>query len=224
MDKKAVKKKTNSKNVPDSKSKPKGKSTSVKQSQSIKKKGNIKKKETKEVKEKVELKENNYDNRKNSMIFIGIVIAIVAAFLFINEGEQKILKNEFKIGEVGYVDNIELTLVDVYYINNNTGIEVSFEVTNKRDNTITMIPDDYFMFYDINKVQIPNKFDNDKNIIKKDETITYKLQYDVTQKELYEIYFYSQVAENNIKFSFTSSDIKHDNLMENSSLDNEIYE
>ena len=71
------------------------------------------------------------------------------------------------------------------------------------------------MFYDINKVQIPNKYTNDKNIIKKDESITYKLQYDVTQKELYEIYFYSQVVENNIKFSFTSSDIENSTINNN---------
>ena len=59
-------------------------------------------------------------------------------------------------------------------------------------------------------VQIPNKYTNDKSIIKKDETITYKLQYDVASKELYEIYFYSQIVENNIKFSFTSSEIIQD--------------
>ena len=60
-----------------------------------------------------------------------------------------------------------------------------------------------------------------KNIIKKDETITYKLQYDVTKKELYEIYFYSQVVENNIKFSFKSSDISTNVLDEENASDNE---
>ena len=156
------------------------------------------------------------------VIIAGIILILIAISTLVFKNDDKhILKSEYSMHEVGYIDDIEVTLVNASYINNDTGIEVTFELTNKRDNTITITPDDYFVFYDINKVQIPNKYTNDKNIIKKDETITYKLQYDVTKKELYEIYFYSQVVENNIKFSFKSSDISTNVLDEENVNDNE---
>lgn len=146
-------------------------------------------------------------NSRKILVFIGIVVVVVGCFLFFNDNKDYVLKSEYKVGELGYLDDIEITLKEVSYINNNSGIELTFVMTNKRDNTITITPDEYFKFYDINKVQIPNKYTNDKSIIKKDETVTYKLQYDVYERELFEIYFYSQIVENNIKFSFTSSDI-----------------
>lgn len=167
--------------------------------------------------------ETNKDKKSIRFVVIaGIILILIAiiALVFKND-DNHILKSEYSMHEVGYIDDIEVTLVNATYINNDTGIEVTFELTNKRDNTITITPDDYFVFYDINKVQIPNKYTNDKNIIKKDETITYKLQYDVTKKELYEIYFYSQVVENNIKFSFKSSDISTNVLDEENESDNE---
>ena len=55
--------------------------------------------------------------------------------------------------------------------------------------------------YDINKVQIPNKYNNKLNLIKKHQTINYTLMYDVDKKQTYEIYFYSGIVENNIKFT-----------------------
>lgn len=145
---------------------------------------------------------------KKLLIFGGVIIAIIAILTAVFHNDNKyVLKNEYKLGEVGYIDDIELSLEKIEYINQESGIQLSFKITNKTKNTITITPDDYFKFYDINTVQIPNKFTNNKNIIKKDETVIYKLQYDVTKKELYEIYFYSQIVENNIKFSFKSSDI-----------------
>lgn len=165
-------------------------------------------------------KKNKYKNiiKNNQSKFItlfAIIIIISAIVLAImNTGNKYVLKSEYQMNELAYIDDIEITLKEAKYINNDTGIEVSFEITNKKDNTITITPDDYFVFYDINKVQIPNKYTNDKNIIKKDETIVYKLHYDVTKKELYEIYFYSQIVENNIKFSFKTSDIKINEITE----------
>lgn len=165
---------------------------------------------------------NNNKKAIRFVIIAGIILILIAISTLVFKNDDKhILKSEYSMHEVGYIDDIEVTLVNASYINNDTGIEVTFELTNKRDNTITITPDDYFVFYDINKVQIPNKYTNDKNIIKKDETITYKLQYDVTKKELYEIYFYSQVVENNIKFSFKSSDISTNVLDEEKVNDNE---
>lgn len=149
------------------------------------------------------------------LVIAGIILIVIAILTFtFKDNNNNILKSEYTINEVGYIDDIEVSLINAVYINNDSGIEVTFKITNKRDNTITITPDDYFVFYDINKVQIPNKYTNDKNIIKKNETINYKLQYDVTKKELYEIYFYSQVVENNIKFSFKSGDINKDIITE----------
>ena len=176
-------------------------------------------------KKKVKRNEELKDDNKKTIRFVviaGIILIMIALFaLIFKEDNSHILKSEYGMKEVGYLDDIEVTLLSANYINNDTAIEVTFELTNKRDNTITITPDEYFVFYDINKVQIPNKYTNDKNIIKKDETITYKLQYDVTKKELYEIYFYSQVVENNIKFSFKSSDIGSNVLNEDNVSDTE---
>ena len=161
-------------------------------------------KENKKIDEKI--KDNNL-NKIIKIIAIGILV-LTFAILIIKNIDHHILKSEYTINEPGYLDKIEVTLKNVTYINQETGIELAFEITNKTDNTITIVPDEYFKFFDINEVQIPNKFDNNKSIIKKNQTITYRLQYDVTKKELYEIYFYSQVVENNIKFSFSSNDIE----------------
>ena len=71
-----------------------------------------------------------------------------------------------------------------------------------------MNPDNNFKIYNINSVQIPNIFSNDSNIIKSNDTINYTLQYNIKNRELYEIYFYSGIVENNIKFTITSKEIK----------------
>lgn len=162
-------------------------------------------------------KKNSVNNDRTIKIIVTVAIILIGIALFVasfKDTTSIVLKSEYAFGEVGYIDDIEVTLTNASYINNDTGVEVTFEITNKRDNTITITPDDYFVFYDINQVQIPNKYSNDKNIVKKDETIIYKLQYDVTKKELYEIYFYSQIVENNVKFSFKSSDINSNTLGE----------
>ena len=142
----------------------------------------------------------------SALLFIGGLTILY--FVSSQNTSNSILKTEYALGEVGELDNIKVLLKDVNYANNKSVIDITFEITNKTKNTITIVPDDYFVFYDVNKVQIPNKYSNSKNIVKKDETLTFKLQYDTTSKELYEIYFYSQVVSNNIKFTFKSSDIK----------------
>lgn len=151
---------------------------------------------------------SNDKNKKFIILIICMLLVLFAAFVIKNSDGNHILKSEYSIREEGYLDKIEVTLKRVNYINNNTGIELSFEITNKTNHTITITPDNYFKFYDINSVQIPNKYNNNIKIVKKNQTINYKLQYNVTKKELYEIYFYSQVVENSIKFSFSSSDIE----------------
>ncbi len=151
----------------------------------------------------------NEKNYKRLITWLSIGIALIAFIIFViyNSDGGHILKSEYKMNEEGYLDKIEVKLTKANYINNNTGIEVTFEITNKTKNTITITADDNFRFYDLNEVQIPNKFTSNPKIVKRKETIIYKLHYDVTTKELYEIYFYSGVVENNIKFSFKSSEI-----------------
>lgn len=165
---------------------------------SINKKNNNKKEET------------SFSFLKPFLIICLVLFAIV--FMIANSTDDKMLKSEYKIGENATLDNIDLKLSNVKYINKKSGIEITFEITNSQDNTITIKPDDYFKFYDVNKVQIPNKFENDKNIVKKNEKLIYKLQYNATKKEVYEIYFYSQIAENNIKFKFKAKDIDLDQV------------
>lgn len=155
-------------------------------------------------------------DKKRAVIIavICLILALFISFVISNSDGNHILKSEYSINESGYLDKIEITLKKVNYIHNNTGIEATFEITNKTKNTITITPDDYFKFYDINEVQIPNKYTSNPKIVKKNETVLYKLQYDVTKKEIYEIYFYSQVVENNIKFTFKSSDIASEIISE----------
>lgn len=156
------------------------------------------------------------DKRKFVIIICAFVLIICfICFMAKNVNEFHILKSDYLIEEKGYLDKIEVTLQKVNYIHNNTGIEATFEITNKTNKTITVTPDEYFKFYDINEVQIPNKYTSNPKIVKKDETIIYKLQYDITKKEIYEIYFYSQVVENNIKFSFNSGDISEEVISDN---------
>lgn len=167
------------------------------------------KKNKKKSKKKVKNKNNTNNSINRFISIVGIILVLIAFIAFIlKTSDNHILKSEYKVNEVGYLDKIEVTLKNITYIHSDTGIEISFDITNKTDNTITIVPDTHFKFYDINHVQIPNKYTSNKSIVKKNETITYRLQYDVTEKEIYEIYFYSGVVENNIKFSFKSSDIQ----------------
>lgn len=174
-----------------------------------KKEYNTKKKQTKKTNNT-----NSIDNKKFIKISLIVIFFIIAVFIVLDyiDNDKHILKPEYEIGEEGTLDNINIKLQNVKYINKETGIELSFEIENKQDNTITIKPDEYFKFYDVNKVQMPNKYENDKNIIKKNEKVIYKLQYEVTKKTLYEIYFYSQIVENNIKFKFKAKDIELDKV------------
>ena len=149
------------------------------------------------------------------LVLLAIICISFVVFVIKNSDGSHIFKTEYTVGEMGYLDKIEVTLKKINYIHNQSAIDITFEITNRTDNTITITPDEYFKFYDINEVQIPNKFTTNPKIVKSDETILYKLEYDVTKKELYEVYFYSQVVENNIKFSFKTSDIQPEVVQEN---------
>lgn len=133
-------------------------------------------------------------------------LAVIIVVILITGCEKIIPKTEYNINEVATIDDIKIELIEAKYMENNV-LELVFNIKNGRNNTITLSPDTNFKLYDINKVQLSNKYTTNKNIIKSQETINYTLQYE-TKKEVYEILFYSGIVENNIKFSFTSLDIE----------------
>ena len=132
-----------------------------------------------------------------------ILCITIFVFAFVLTGcDNTPVKTEYELNEPAKLDDIEITMVDTNYQNN--VLEVEFKIKNNRDNTISIAPDTYFKLYDINQVQVPNKYQNDNNMIKKGDTINFTLQYNIQKKELYEILFYSGIVENNIKFTITN--------------------
>lgn len=144
------------------------------------------------------------------MKYIKIISVLVLSIFMVGCGRNLnniTSKTSFEINETAKIDKLEITLINVNEIGNDT-IEFIFKIKNNRSNSITLNPDNNFKIYNINSVQIPNIFSNDSNIIKSNDTINYTLQYNIKNRELYEIYFYSGIVENNIKFTITSKEIK----------------
>lgn len=144
------------------------------------------------------------------MKYIKIIGVLVLSIFMVGCGRNLnniTSKTSFEINETAKIDKLEITLINVNGIGNDT-IEFIFKIKNNRSNSITLNPDNNFKIYNINSVQIPNIFSNDSNIIKSNDTVNYTLQYNIKNRELYEIYFYSGIVENNIKFTVTSKEIK----------------
>ena len=144
------------------------------------------------------------------MKYIKIISVLVLSIFMVGCGRNLnniASKTSFEINETAKIDKLEITLINVNEIGNDT-IEFIFKIKNNRSNSITLNPDNNFKIYNINSVQIPNIFSNDSNIIKSNDTVNYTLQYNIKNRELYEIYFYSGIVENNIKFTVTSKEIK----------------
>ncbi len=140
---------------------------------------------------------------KKTIYFLGIIICTI---LLVGCTENKQLKTQYNFNEQGYLDDIEIKIIKATLADEQ--LELTVEITNRQNNTITISADNNFRLYDINQVQIPNQYINHNNIIKKDQTITYTLKYNVSPKETYDILFYSGIVENNIKFSITSKNIE----------------
>ncbi len=133
-----------------------------------------------------------------------LLILVCLLVLTIITGCSNEIKTEYYLNETAKIDDIEITMIKTSYSNNI--LEVEFKIKNERDNTISIAPDTYFKLYDINQVQVPNKYENDNNMIKKGDTINITLQYNIQEKSIYEILFYSGIVENNIKFTITGLD------------------
>lgn len=136
-----------------------------------------------------------------------LLIVICFIVMFITGCTSNVIpKSEYSINEQAEMDNLKITLKSVSKLENNE-LELVFEIENNRKDTITITADEFFKLYDINKVQIPNTYEESSTVIKKNEKRNVTLNYKVSDKKLYEIYFYSGMVDNNIKFSFTDSDI-----------------
>lgn len=138
--------------------------------------------------------------------FSKTLFIITILILLVGCDNNYIPKTEFGINEEAEADSIKISLTSAKIIENDV-LEVVFSIKNNRKNTITIDPDTYFRLYDINKVQISNHYEGNNSIIKSGEKVMYTLQYVVSKKDIYEIYFYSGIVENNIKFTITTSDL-----------------
>ena len=132
------------------------------------------------------------------------VVLLVLLFITGCNSNKYIVKSSYNVNEEAMIDDIVLKLTDVKYHNNK--LEVVFDIKNNTKNTYT-IGEDSFKMYDINQVLVSNEYHNENNIIKKGQTISHTLIYEVPKKEIYEIYFYSGFVNNNIKFVITSTDL-----------------
>ena len=144
------------------------------------------------------------------MKYVMIISLMLFAVLLVGCGRDLsniTSKTSYKINETAKIDKLEITLTNFKYLDNDI-VEFTFKITNNRDNSITLNPDNNFKIYNSTSAQIPNIYSNDSNIIKSKDTMNYTLQYNIKNRELYEILFYSGIVENNIKFTVTNNDIK----------------
>ena len=144
------------------------------------------------------------------MKYIKIISLILISIIIVGRGRDLsniTSKTSYKINETAKIDKLEITLTNFKYLDNDI-VEFTFKITNNRDNSITLNPDNNFKIYNSTNAQIPNIYSNDSNLIKSKDTMNYTLQYNIKNRELYEILFYSGIVENNIKFTVTNNDIK----------------
>lgn len=119
---------------------------------------------------------------------------------------NSILKNEYSINEKANIDNIDITMKDVS--RTPLELEVTFEITNLNDFAITVSSDNNFYIFD-NNIKLSNKYENTNNIIKKNQTIMYTVRYEISKRELYNIYFYSNITKDKkITFNINSQNFK----------------
>ena len=142
------------------------------------------------------------------MKYIKIISLILISIIIVGCGRDLsniTSKTSYKINETAKIDKLEITLTNFKYLDNDI-VEFTFKITNNRDNSITLNPDNNFKIYNSTNAQIPNIYSNDSNIIKSKDTMNYTLQYNIKNRELYEILFYSGIVENNIKLTVTNND------------------
>lgn len=138
---------------------------------------------------------------------IKTIMLCLIIILFTCSCESKLLKTEYFINEKANIDDIEITLTKASF-NETKQLDLVFEIKNLQDNTITITPDNNFKFYEKN-LQLSNTYQTTNTIIKSNDVSYITLNYPITDydKEIYDIYFYSGVVENNIKFIINKNNI-----------------
>ena len=81
------------------------------------------------------------------------------------------IKPEYSVNEDAPADKINLKIYEVIYDETNKKLNIKLNITNKTGSTITIDSDKSFKLYDINKVQVPNTYINNSNIIKNNQTV-----------------------------------------------------
>ena len=115
------------------------------------------------------------------MKYVKIISLMLFAVLLVGCGRDLsniTSKTSYKINETAKIDKLEITLTNFKYLDNDI-VEFTFKITNNRDNSITLNPDNNFKIYNSTSAQIPNIYSNDSNIIKSKDTMNYTLQYNI---------------------------------------------
>ena len=115
------------------------------------------------------------------MKYIKIISLILISIIIVGCGRDLsniTSKTSYKINETAKIDKLEITLTNFKYLDNDI-VEFTFKITNNRDNSITLNPDNNFKIYNSTNAQIPNIYSNDSNIIKSKDTMNYTLQYNI---------------------------------------------
>ena len=142
----------------------------------------------------------------SSLIIVIILLIFSTIFALINIGNKKIIKGIL----IENIDVSNLTIEEANsLLNEITDKEKENEIIFKYKEVETPITYEALeVEFDIKeKVEKAYQVGRGSNIIKNNQTVPYILEYNITKKEIYELYFYSGVVENHIKFNITSKDI-----------------
>ena len=132
-----------------------------------------------------------------------------SVFLLVGCNEEVTLnKTEFFLNEEATIDNYTIELNDVITSNhfqdvtpeNDTYLTLEFKITNNSNEKQVLDSDKNFDFK-IDSIRYTDLNHNKELTLEPNETIMYKVVYDVPEKDSYSLIFYSGVVSNNIKFT-----------------------
>lgn len=116
-------------------------------------------------------------------------------------------KTEFYLNEEAKIDHYNIILNDIVetksFENNNPENDnyliLEFKITNNSDKTQILNSENNFKLI-IDNNTYKDLYHNTETEIQPNESIMYQVIYDVPEKDSYDLYFYSGVVSNNIKF------------------------
>jgi len=80
-------------------------------------------------------------------LFVFGLFILVMGISLTGCGKDAILKSEYTLGEVASIDDLTIKLEQAKYTEDKK-LELVFDITNNRDNTLTLSPDDNFVLYE----------------------------------------------------------------------------